>query len=191
MTAPPRRVHVSGASGAGVTTFGRALAHRLEVPHLDTDDFYWQPSDPPFRRERELPERLDLLRHALSRSRGAWVLSGSLDGWGDPLVPLVDLVVFLLVPTEVRLARLRARERQRYGDEALAPEGRLHEQAATFLAWAAAYEEGTREERSRPRHERWLARLSCPVIRIEGVLSTGAMLRRVLGGEAPENSTEN
>jgi hypothetical protein len=28
------------------------------------------------------------------------------------------------------------------GEEALAPGGRFHEQAATFLAWAAAYEEG-------------------------------------------------
>ena len=44
-----------------------------------------------------------------------WVLSGSLSGWGDPLVPKFDLVVFLFVPNEVQMQRLRAREIQRYG----------------------------------------------------------------------------
>jgi adenylate kinase family enzyme len=33
-----RRIHVTGASGAGVTTLGRALADALAIPHHDTDD---------------------------------------------------------------------------------------------------------------------------------------------------------
>ena len=121
-----RRVHVTGASGAGVTTLGRALADRLSVPHFDTDDFYWLPSEPPFQHKRDSPDRLRLLGEALGRTTGGWVLSGSLDGWGDPLTPTFDLVVFLLVPTGERLDRLRRRERQRYGEEALEPGGRLH-----------------------------------------------------------------
>jgi adenylate kinase family enzyme len=191
VTAPPRRVHITGGAGAGVTTLRRALASRLSVPHFDADDFYWLPSDPPYRQTRQIPERLRLLEDALNRTPGRWVLSGSLDGWGDPLVPLFDLVVFLVVPTEVRLERLRARDRERYGDEALAPGGRLHEGYLTFLRWAAAYDEGTREGRNRPRHEAWLVRLPCPVRRIEGVLSVRDMLSRILQGEAPSKSSEN
>lgn len=70
MTTHPRRFHVTGGAGAGVTTLGRALAGRLSVPHFDTDDFYWLPSDPRYRRKREIPERLRLLGEALSRAPG-------------------------------------------------------------------------------------------------------------------------
>ncbi len=45
---PSRRVHIFGASGAGTSTLGRALADRHRLVHLDTDDFYWMPTDPPF-----------------------------------------------------------------------------------------------------------------------------------------------
>jgi adenylate kinase family enzyme len=176
---------VTGASGAGVTTLGGALASVLSVPHLDTDDFYWLPSDPPFRHKREIPERLGLLDEALGRAPHGWVLSGSQDGWGDPLVPRFDVVVFLLVSTEVRLDRIRARSRHRYGDAALAPGGRMHEDYLAFLDWAATYDEGSQGGRSRPRHEAWLARLPCPVIRLEGVLGLDDMVNRVLGVRPP------
>jgi adenylate kinase family enzyme len=34
-----RRIHIMGASGAGVTSLGRALADALAIPHHDTDDY--------------------------------------------------------------------------------------------------------------------------------------------------------
>jgi hypothetical protein len=34
------------------------------------------------------------------------VVSGSLCGWGDGVIPLFELVVFLWVPQEVRMVRL-------------------------------------------------------------------------------------
>jgi hypothetical protein len=51
--------------------------------------------------KRPVADRLRLLREALRNVNGPWVLSGSLDGWGDSLIPLFELVVFLLVPTNV------------------------------------------------------------------------------------------
>jgi adenylate kinase family enzyme len=42
-----RRIHITGASGAGVTTLGRASANALAIPHHDTDDYFWQPTRPP------------------------------------------------------------------------------------------------------------------------------------------------
>jgi adenylate kinase family enzyme len=107
-SAGPPRVHLVGASGSGTTTLGRALAGRRGCPHLDTDDFFWLPSDPPFQHVRERGERQALLGAALQGSSG-WVLSGSLCGWGDMFIPQFELVIFLWVPPAVRLARLRAR----------------------------------------------------------------------------------
>ena len=49
------RVHIMGASGAGVTSLGRALAEALAVPHHDTDGYFWRPTTPPYRDKRESP----------------------------------------------------------------------------------------------------------------------------------------
>jgi adenylate kinase family enzyme len=47
-----RRIHITGASGLGVTSLGRALADALALPHHDTDDYLWLPTTPLY---RELP----------------------------------------------------------------------------------------------------------------------------------------
>ena len=76
------RLHLLGASGSGTTTLGRALARRLGCPHLDTDDYFWLPTNPPFQQQRSRAERQALLQADLL-PHDAWVLSGSLCGWGD------------------------------------------------------------------------------------------------------------
>ena len=174
----PLRVHLVGASGSGTTTLGRALAAQLALPHLDTDDFFWLPSDPPFQHVRDRAERQARLGTALDASPG-WVLSGSLCGWGDAFIPRFDLVVFLWVPPAVRIARLRTRERERYG-VAIEPGGQMHEQSCQFIAWASGYDEGLDvPERCRRLHEEWLATLPCPVVRLEDTASVAERLDRL------------
>lgn len=71
---------------------------------------------------------------------------------------------------ELLAARLRERERLRRGERIL-PGGDMHEEHLKFVAWAKQYDEGLAGGRSLPRHEAWIARQSCPVLRIEGDLS--------------------
>jgi hypothetical protein len=111
---------------------------------------------------------------------GGWALSGSLCGWGDPFIPLFDLVVFLYIPTDLRMERLRAREIARYGAEAIAPGGPMHGGSVEFLQWAASYDEFGLENRSLRMHAEWLATLPGPVLRLEGVATVEANLARVL-----------
>ena len=170
-----KRIHFVGASGSGTTTLGRALARRLGVPHFDTDAYFWLPTAPPFEKFRTAEERRAMLTPDLARD--AWVLSGSLCGWGDIYIPRFDLVVFLAVPDDVRLARLGARERERYGD---AIDGPLREKSEAFIAWAASYETGSPVERSRVRHETWLAALPCPVLRLEDTNDVARRLAKVV-----------
>jgi adenylate kinase family enzyme len=140
--APPR-IHVTGASGCGVSTLGAALAGRLGCAHLDTDGFYWQPTDPPYRKSRPIAERLALIEAAMDAAAAGWVLSGSLDGWGDPLIPRFGQVVFLAAPTELRLQRLAERERERRRNgAAIDPGGALHAHHLDFMAYAAGYDTG-------------------------------------------------
>src|SRR3989442_10155375 len=148
----PSRIHIFGASGTGTTSLASALAARHGHRHVDTADFYWLRTDPPYRHPRPRAERLAMLRIALAES-ASWVLSGSLCGWGDPLVPEFELVVFLVVPSDVRLTRLRAREIARYGLDAIAPGGSRHQAYVEFLDWCAGYDGGGLDMRSRALHE--------------------------------------
>jgi adenylate kinase family enzyme len=163
----PRRIHVTGASGAGVTTLGRALADTLVIPHHDTDDYFWQPTSPPYRHMREKADRLRLMQEVFL-GRAEWVLSGSLDGWGDPLIPHFDLVVFLHTAQPIRLRRLRAREATRFGADAVAPGGWRHQETSDFIEWASRYDAGDLTIRSLQKHQAWLGALPCRVLRLDG-----------------------
>jgi adenylate kinase family enzyme len=135
-----RRVHVTGASGSGTTTLGRALAAALASAHHDTDDYFWVPTTP-YQQKRDAADRLRLM-HEVFLPRPDWVLSGSLTGWGDPLVPLFDLVVFLIAPAEFRVQRLRQRETRRFGADAVAPGAWRYRATEEFIAWASDYDHG-------------------------------------------------
>ena len=161
-----QRIHILGASGSGTTTLGRALAARLQCPHFDTDDYFWLPTDPPYTHQREQTARQQRLMDDLT-AQEQWVLSGSLCGWGDVAITLFELVVFLSIPHDIRIERLRRREHARFGERIL-PGGDMYETSQAFLAWAASYDEGGVDIRSRQRHDQWLSTLPCPILCFEG-----------------------
>ena len=163
------RIHIVGASGSGTTTLGAALAHASGGAHLDTDDYFWLATDPPFTTKRPVEERLALLTADLDR-HAAWVLTGSLIDWGNVLIPRFDLVVFLYVPQEIRIERLMQRERLRYGSQ-IEPGGRMHAAHTEFVSWAKGYDDPAFEGRSLKGHRAWLQHLPCPVLEITGTPS--------------------
>jgi adenylate kinase family enzyme len=165
MMGPPR-LYVMGASCSGVSTLGSTLAARLGLPHLDVDDFYWMPTDPPYSVKRHPEDRVRLITQRQNDAEG-WVLTGSFIGWGDALVRVVDLIVFLWTPTAVRLARLAAREAERHGPRIL-PGGDMHEAHCAFREWASRYDDPSFEGRNQAQHERWLNEQSAPVLRLRG-----------------------
>jgi hypothetical protein len=69
------------------------------------------------------------------------------------------------------MERLVKREIQRYGAAAVKPNGKRHAASSAFLEWAAGYDEGGLNMRSKVLHEQWLAALPCKVLRLEGDLS--------------------
>jgi adenylate kinase family enzyme len=160
------KIHITGASGAGSTTLGLALAKSLSVPYFDTDNYYWEPSEPPFtiRRNRDL--RNKMLEEDLTQHKG-WVLGGSVISWDDLFLKLFDLVVFLYIPPEIRMQRLKKRESERYGSIIHTDPHRiiLYNE---FIEWAAGYEDNTTSSRSLKSHETWLQKLTCPVLEIRG-----------------------
>ena len=173
------RIHIFGASGSGTTTLGQLLSKRIDIPHFDTDDYFWEQSLIPYIKKRERSERVDLLKTKLQRFP-EWILSGSLDGWGDFTIPLFTLAIFPWIPEEIRIKRLRKREIERYGSEALSPGGWFHENSEAFIAWASKYDSGGMDIRSRALHEQWMKELPCKLLLFEEPLSLDELISKVL-----------
>ncbi|MEU8462034.1 hypothetical protein [Streptomyces sp. NPDC029003] len=172
-----RRLLVTGPSGTGTTTLGRSLASRWAVPHADVDDYLWLPTSPPYTHKRPVGERLALME-ALFVPRDAWVLSGSLRGWGDGVIARVDAVVYLSLEGDRRMDRLMRREVVRYGDT-IARGGRLESAHRDFLDWARGWDESTVTSRSRDVDDRWLAERPCPVLRLDSSAPVSRMAAAV------------
>ena len=170
------RVYVTGASGSGTTTLARALADAWAVPHGDADDYFWLPTDPPYTDRRPEADRMALMQQVFL-PREAWVLSGSVIGWGDRAVARADAVVFLTLDPVERLRRLEARETVRRGGGGPVDESALSD----FFTWARGYDLPSFEGRSRVGHEAWLATVSSPVLRLDSALSPQALRDEVLG----------
>ena len=172
------RIHILGASGSGTSTLGAALAVRLGCPHADSDDFFWQPTEPPYTLRRPMPQRFELLQQHLS-GHDSWVFSGSAVSWAHPLEALYDIIVFLRLDPAVRMRRLRQREQARYGAR-IAEGGDLAVENQAFLAWAEAYDEAGPMQRSLSVHEAWLADIHCPVLRLDSAHSVDTLIAAVL-----------
>jgi adenylate kinase family enzyme len=177
----PMHIHLMGAPGAGVTTLGAQLARQREVPHFDADDYHWFTTDPePYRRRRNPAHRMALLTADLDAATSGWVLTGSVCGWGDALVPRMDAVVWCWLPAELRLARIGARELARYGATRLGEGGDLAGVFQKFQDWAAAYDAPDATHlRSKTAELAWLGGLSCPVLHLTDDDSVAANAARI------------
>ena len=171
------RIHIIGAAGSGTSTLGEALSSVLPHIHLDTDSYYFSDGIE-FTEKRSIPERIVLLKKDFYVN-SQWILTGSLYEWGDELKDYFDLVIYLWIPEDIRLKRLKQREFERYGEE-IYPGGNRHIKSSEFLSWASKYDKGGLEVRSRISHEEWLSRLTCPVIKIEGDYSVADRVNIIL-----------
>lgn len=172
------RIHITGASGTGVSTLGQAVAEALSVPFVDTDDAYWMPTNPRFTTKRPVAERLEVLTRA--QGSGGWVVAGALCGWGDRVIRTAGLIVFLTAPMSERIARLRRRERAAFGPR-IEPGGdmaRIHEK---FIAWSAQYDDPHFTGRSRVMQETWLMEQTIPVLRLQGTGDVENLVAQVTG----------
>ena len=95
-------IHIYGASGSGTSTLGRYLAEQFQYAFLDSDDYFWLPTDPKFTTKRPIEQRVPLIRQDIAAAKNGAVLSGSLVGWGDALIPDFTLAVRVVTDTSTR-----------------------------------------------------------------------------------------
>ncbi len=160
-------IHIFGASGSGTTTLAKAISERFGYVHMDTDDYFWMPTDPMFTQKRDRSERLRLMTEDIQRHENV-VISGSLCDWGDSLIPYFDLAIRVETDTPTRLARLREREYRRFR-ERIREGGDMYWEHMAFLEWAGKYDTAPKTMRSKAMHDLWQTSLGCPLITVSGV----------------------
>jgi adenylate kinase family enzyme len=160
------KIHIVGAAGAGKTTLGKTMAQRLNVPHFDSDDYFWVDTDVAFTVKRDPTLRNAIILDDLAAHNG-WILSGSMVSWGKVWETMFDLVVFLRIPHEIRMQRLHDREYERYGDDLYNDPERviLYKE---FMDWARGYDNNTTNGRTLAVHQQWLKKVNCPILEING-----------------------
>ncbi len=159
-------IHIFGASGSGTSTLGRYICAQAGYTFIDTDDYFWLPTDPPFTTKRDIEERINLMRRDIDRAENA-VISGSLTGWGDVFMESFTLAVRLHTDTALRISRIKAREYERFGDRILEG-GDMYEANLDFVQWASEYDDGDINMRSRLCHDEWQKNLRCKVLSLSG-----------------------
>ncbi|HEY9195065.1 MAG TPA: AAA family ATPase [Mucilaginibacter sp.] len=157
-------INIFGASGSGSTTLGKVLGERLNYPCFDGDDYFWMPSEIPFTVKRDPLERNALLNQAL-KAHDNWIVSGSVVGWNNNWD--FDLSVFLYIPHELRMDRLKKRELERYG-QTIYTDPQRNKLYHKFLDWAQGYDDNTTQGRTLQVHQNWMKNLQKALLIIEG-----------------------
>lgn len=158
-------IHIFGAAGSGTTTLGKRISEELGYKHMDTDDYYWMPTEPRFTEKREPDERIALMLSDIEKYDKI-VLSGSLTDWGDVLIPYFTLAIRIEIDTDTRIERIKGRERLRFGSR-IAPGGDMYEKHIDFLEWTKLYDTGGLDMRSKAKHDEWQKLLHCPILLID------------------------
>ncbi len=163
------RILVCGLNGAGKSTFGKALAEKLGCPWLDIEDFYFpgRAAGDPYASSLGREEVSAALLAAM-QERERFVLSSVIADYGEEAEACLELAVFLHVPDDVRMARVRSRSYGKFGDRML-PGGDLYEQEERFFDLV--------KDRSEDRVSSWLARTGLPVLHLDGTLPVERNIR--------------
>lgn len=171
-------IHIYGASGSGTTTLGKKICDELGYTHMDTDDYFWMPTEPKYIHKRPKSERVELMKNDINKFENV-VISGSLTDWGDELIPYFTLAIRIEMNLSARIERLVQREKERYGSR-IEPDGDLHQHHIEFIEWAKSYDNGGLDIRSKAMHDELEKSFPCEVLYLDGEDELDVKLDKVL-----------
>ena len=149
---------VCGLNGSGKTTLAGAVAKNLNFIHMDIEQYYFTSTYNPYASSRTKEEVERLLLEDI-KNNPCFVFSAVNGNMTQEINENYTLVVYLDVPLDVRMKRIRQRAIDKFGDRVL-PGGDMYEQEEKFFAFA--------EKRTPEKIEDWLKTLSHKAIRLDG-----------------------
>lgn len=160
---------VCGLNGSGKTTLARALAEDMGCKHMDVEEYYFTSADNPYATARTR-EKVEELLLADIRRNPRFVFSTVNGNMNAEINGYYDLVVYLEVPLDIRMKRIRQRAADKFGNKIL-PGGEMYEQEEKFFAYA--------EKRRPDAIEEWLESLPCRVLRLDGTQPVHENVRKI------------
>lgn len=159
-------IHIYGASGSGTSTLGRFISEQLGYTFMDTDDYFWLPTNPEYTQKRKIEERIQMMKQDILNSDKV-VICGSLVDWGDELISYFTLAIRVVTDEKVRIERLKEREKKQFGSR-IEIGGDMYQNYVEFIEWAAAYDTGDIHMRSKLKHDQWQKLLKCKQLIVNG-----------------------
>ena len=104
-----RRVMIVGGSGSGKSTLAREIGARAGLPVVHMDALFWEPG------WVEADEQVFKQRVARAVAGDAWVMDGNYSRTWPSRLDRADTVIFLDLPTRLRVWRVVQRTIQNYG----------------------------------------------------------------------------
>lgn len=172
------KIIIFGASGTGKTTLGKLISEKLNWMFLDSDDYYWEKTNPPFEVKIPLERRNENLKTDFKKYENV-IVCGSLCTWSKFWNTAFDLGIFLRLPKTVRMKRLQNREIERYGDELITNE-EIKKKSIAFLEWAEKYDDETSDRLRIKEHQNWIEELDCSIIEINRDLTKDEMIKVII-----------
>lgn len=175
------KIYITGASGVGTTTLGKNLSARLSINHVDSDELFWQKTDPPYAKPRNINELHEMFCKAITSS-DSFVLSGDILHWGldQTLFREFSYVIFLCLPLQVREMRIRQREERRFGKRILSG-GDMYRQHEDFIEWIKKYDENDEKlGRNKKSQEDFVSKFEGKVMRVDTEIPQELLLQQAL-----------
>ena len=162
------KIIICGGNGAGKSTLGKALADKLNYKFMDIEDYYFpkSESDYPYDTARTREAVSALLLKDMKKYPN-FILASVKGDYGEEVVSLFTYAVWINVPGDIRLERVRERSFQKFGNRIL-PDGDLYEKEKKFFDMV--------QKRPEQDVENWLKSTRIPVIQVDG---TNAVLHNI------------
>lgn len=162
---------ICGLNGSGKTTLGKALSQKTNFRHFDTEDFYFDKSNSnPYSASRTR-DQVEAMLFKEIQKHPQFIFTAVNGDFGKRISSAYKLVVYLAVPLDERMHRVKQRALDKFGDRVLEG-GDMYEQEQKFFNFCAG--------RSNEKIIKWIETLSCPVLFLDGTDSTDTSIEIIL-----------
>ena len=137
---------------------------------MDIEDYYFEDAEIPYSKSRSRKEVMLLMEQDVIKYPN-FIISAVNADLGEKINSLYECVIYIQVPLDIRLNRVKQRAFDKFGDRVLVG-GDMYEQEQGFFDFVVNKTMGKTDE--------WLKCLSCPIIYIDGTNPIDETIRLLL-----------
>jgi adenylate kinase family enzyme len=131
------KLHIIGGSGSGKSYLSALLSRKLNIPHYELDDIFWDNEADVYGVKAPEEERDLKLKEIVSRE--SWIIEGVYRAWVGPSLLAADKVIVLMTPLSVQEERICKRHEERVSGAAVSNKRETIESVRELIEWNRDY----------------------------------------------------